>query len=179
MGSCLLFSIPAGTLVLALSLVVEPSPLGTGGAIAFAARELTIVDHFVVINGDTWVGIFLNEFKICKSPTLGLVRAQDTSRYGSVLLQQDKVIAFDEKNSESVNNWINSGIYLLDASDVHDWDGNPCSIEEDIIPLWVIQKRLRALRLETEFIDIGILEDYERFCEFMNNNNRNSDKNKR
>jgi len=154
--------------------VLEESPLGTGGAIAFAVKELSIVDDFLVINGDTWVEEFLDQLNKCQAPTLGVLRVQDTSRYGTVQLKQDKVTAFEEKNSESAGGWINSGVYFLNASDFHDWDGNPCSIEEDLLPLWSSQKRLSALRLETQFIDIGIEEDYHKFCDYIlhyNNNN--------
>ena len=43
------------TFDLDIQTVVEPEPLGTGGAIAFSIQQMEIETPFLVINGDTWL----------------------------------------------------------------------------------------------------------------------------
>jgi NDP-sugar pyrophosphorylase family protein len=48
-----------------------------------------------------------------------------------------------------------------------EWDGRPFSLERELFPKWVRAGQLGAVHLETDFIDIGIPEDYFRFCRWI------------
>ena len=147
--------------------LVEPHPLGTGGAIGFAVQEMKILDSFFVINGDTWLSQSVSILQTCSPPSIGLVQVADASRYGRVEWQGQFVRNFIEKKNNAVSGWINAGVYYLAPEDFEDWDGRPCSLEREMLPKWTKQNRLRVCALETEFIDIGIPQDYEKFCQLQ------------
>ena len=155
------------TLDLEIQTVVEPEPLGTGGAIAFAIQQMEVQTQFVVINGDTWLSQPISNLQAELPPAIGLVHVEDTSRYGRVDWQDDLVQSFQEKQPKAGPGWINAGAYHLSPEDFANWDGQPCSLERDLLPKWVQQDRLRACPLETDFIDIGVPEDYQRFCQWQ------------
>ena len=69
--------------------IVEPEPLGTGGAIKFILSKNIISknENFVVINGDTYIDYSLKELedvhlKNNKKITLLLKKINNTDRYG-------------------------------------------------------------------------------------------------
>ena len=114
------------------------------------------------IRDRSWVASFSG----VHSSAIGVVHVEETSRYGIVDWQDQKVRRFQEKEINAGPGWINAGVYLLQASDFHNWDGQPFSLERDLLPRWAQQGRLRACPLDTEFIDIGVPEDYHRFREW-------------
>ena len=152
---------------LEIQTVVETDPLGTGGAIAFAIQQMDVQRPFVVMNGDTWLSQSLSELQLHLPPAIGLVYVEDISRYGGVDWQDDLVKSFQEKHPKASPGWINAGAYHLSPEDFNNWDGQPTSLERDLLPKWVQQGRLRACPLETDFIDIGIPEDYQYFCQWQ------------
>jgi len=149
--------------------VVEPTPLGTGGAIAFAVQQKALKNAFWVMNGDTWLGEWVEAIQKVSYPAVGLVEVEDTSRYGLVEWSNQNVYCFSEKKEDVEPGWINAGVYHLHADDFAKWDGRPFSLERKLLPNWVSQGRLNAFPLQTEFIDIGFPEDYRRFCSWMEN----------
>ncbi len=103
-----------------LRYVVEPTPLGTGGAIKFAAGESH--EPIVVFNGDVFTSvdlpavIRLHRERQAKA-TIVLTPVEDPSAYG--LVETDahgNVKAFLEKpgKGEARVNTINAGIYVLE-----------------------------------------------------------------
>ena len=149
----------------AVNWLIEPTPLDTGGAVAHAVRELNLDANFLVTNADTWLGTGVREVAKSNAPALGVVRRHDTGRYGQVRFNdRGQVTAFAEKSAEGGGGWINAGLCQLSPELFADWDGKPLSIERAMYPNWVAEGTLRAVPLVTEFIDIGIPEDYYRFC---------------
>ena len=147
--------------------VVEPEPLGTGGAIAYAIQQMDVQTSFMVLNGDTWLSKSIVELQAYRPPTIGLTHVADTSRYGRVDWVDQLVLNFQEKQQNSGSGWINAGAYHLSPEDFADWKGQTCSLERDMLPRWVQQKRLQACPLNTDFIDIGVPEDYQNFCQYQ------------
>lgn len=148
--------------------VTEPRPLGTGGAIAYAVRELQLTGSFLVTNADTWLDGGIDAIWRAQPPSIGVVQVADAERYGAVRLGHDGVIAaFEEKGADARAGWINAGLYHLDASLFHDWHGQPLSLEREVFPQLAAAGRLRAVPLQTEFIDIGVPADYARFCNWV------------
>src|SRR5579871_5239310 len=103
-----------------LRYVVEPTPLGTGGAIKFAAGESR--EPLVVFNGDVFTAvdlaavITLHRERRAKA-TIVLTPVEDPSAYGLVDTDADgNVKAFLEKpgKGEAKVNTINAGIYVLE-----------------------------------------------------------------
>jgi len=147
--------------------VTEPEPLGTGGAIAHAVRQLRIEGSFLVANADTWLGSGIDQVVAAGAPAMAVVRLDNPERYGRVHWERGKVISFAEKSGGGEPGWINAGLYHLQAAHFQDWDGRPFSAERDLFPALVRAGQLQAVELQTEFIDIGIPADYSRFCRWI------------
>jgi mannose-1-phosphate guanylyltransferase len=103
---------------------VEPEPLDTGGAIAFAARWAGIDDTFVVANGDIIpdleVSYLVDEHhRIGASATIHLTPVDDPSAFGVVEMGEVGIVdRFVEKPEpgETDSNLINAGTYVLEPS---------------------------------------------------------------
>ncbi|MFZ3218886.1 MAG: sugar phosphate nucleotidyltransferase [Rhodoferax sp.] len=151
----------------ALKTVVEPRPLGTGGAIAFAVRELKMAGTFLVANADTWIGSGIQQLVLSDAPSMAAVKVENSERYGSVQIENNKVVTFKEKQESTGPGWINAGLYHLDCSAFQRWNGEPYSVERDLFPFLADSRQLNAVALSTDFIDIGIPQDYFRFCRWI------------
>jgi NDP-sugar pyrophosphorylase family protein len=100
--------------------VVEPIPLGTGGAVRYAGDSLT--DSVVVFNGDVLtnvdLGAVLRLHRARKAKaTIVLVPVENPRAYGLVETESDgRIRRFLEKpgDNEITCNTINAGIYVLE-----------------------------------------------------------------
>jgi len=153
-----------------INIIKEPVPLGTGGAIAYAVQQQVITDTFWVMNGDTWLGEWVEELQKGESPLVGIVKVDNASRYGVVEWSGEKIHRFNEKKRNQKSGWINAGVYQLNASDFTKWEGQPFSVERKLFPKLVLQNRLNACPLQTDFIDMGVPEDYHRICKYIEKN---------
>lgn len=148
--------------------VIEPAPMDTGGAVAHAVKELNLSGDFLLTNADTWLGDGVNALMQKTSPAMAVVRLRNVERYGQVHFDSDaRVTAFAEKNAHPESGWINAGLCRLNAGLFADWDGRPFSLERDLFSVLVRQAALQAVPLQTDFMDIGIPEDYYRFCHWI------------
>ncbi len=147
-----------------VSYVVEPEPLGTAGAIAFAARAAGINDTFLAFNGDTLTDIDLPKLIELHNSngaegTVSLTPVDDPSRFGVVPTEENgQVIAFIEKPpaDEAPTNLINAGTYVLDAAFLDRVEPHKeISIEREIFPAMVAAKSLYAGHFDTYWLDIG------------------------
>jgi mannose-1-phosphate guanylyltransferase len=148
---------------------VEPEPLDTGGAIAFAAREASIDSTFLALNGDVLTDLDVGELwryhqQAGGAATIALTEVEDPSRYGVVPLDADgRVEAFIEKPEPGTapSHWINAGTYVLEP-EVLDLvpPGARRSIEREIFPELVAQRRLYGLHAASYWIDAGTPEAY-------------------
>ena len=101
-------------------------------------------------------------------PCLGVIKVKDISRYGEVFLCKKKVISFKEKNNLQKSGYINAGVFLFNSKDFHNYSSKKIfSLEKEFLPKLVKDGELNAMKLETNFIDIGIPEDYNRFCNWI------------
>ena len=149
--------------------VVEEIPLGTGGAILNAIDSLGISGGFLVANADTWLGSGVNRLEAETSSALIAVNVRNSQRYGSLKFEGNKVIAFEEKSASAGGGYINSGLYHLlpEVFDGHKV-GTSFSIESEVFPRLVAGRELGIVKLNESFIDIGIPEDYLKFCKWVN-----------
>ena len=151
-----------------MSIVEEETPLDTGGAIANAVKELALVGDFLVTNADTWLGAGIADMQKTNSPAIAVLHVDEGGRFGSVDFDESQaVIGFKEKDPLRTECWISAGMYRLNARLFADWSGNKYSIEREIFPQLLNEKKLRAVKIESDFIDIGVPEDYHRFCRWI------------
>jgi D-glycero-alpha-D-manno-heptose 1-phosphate guanylyltransferase len=148
--------------------LVEPTPMDTGGSLAYAVEELDIAGDFLVINADTWLGAGVNEVWQAGSPAIAVVKIKDTGRYGSVRFDDEcKILSFHEKSSFTGAGWINAGLCHLHAELFKSWNHEPFSLERDRFFIWANLGILKAVPLNSDFIDIGIPDEYFRFCRWI------------
>jgi NDP-sugar pyrophosphorylase family protein len=151
--------------------ILEPEPMGTGGAVAYAIKKLGFQGDFLLVNSDTWLGAGIYEMMNAMSPSLSVVRVGNISRYGEVLFDEQLwVTAFIEKENKQKAGWISAGLCRLNTDLFKEWDLLPFSIEQITYPKLVAKKALRAIIIESEFIDIGIPDDYHYFCHWIKSN---------
>ena len=148
--------------------LIEPAPLDTGGAVAYAVEQLKLSENFLLTNADTWLGTGIKDVCQSRAPSVAVVYLHDASRYGQVQFDdQCHVTAFSEKVDNKKPGWINAGLCLLNADLFKSWDGQPFSLEKVTFPMLVAEGELMAVNFKTDFIDIGIPEDYKRFCNWI------------
>jgi D-glycero-alpha-D-manno-heptose 1-phosphate guanylyltransferase len=148
--------------------VVEPKPMGTGGAVANAIKQLDIEGDFLLTNADTWLGFGIIAMMRVDAPAILVIKIKDVGRYGEVMFDDNKTVTeFVEKRNNSNIGWINAGISRMNVGYFKGWDGQPFSLEKSTYPQLVEKKVLDAVTLEMDFIDIGIPQDYARFCRWI------------
>lgn len=147
--------------------ITEPKPLGTGGTIIHAIKFFRTSGSILVVNADTWLGGSINQVVQTSTPAMAAVKVENTQRYGALKIQDHRVVGFHEKQECSGPGWINAGLYHLDTSLFEDRNDEPFSLESDLFPELVKTGLLRAVCLPTDFIDIGIPDDYYRFCKWV------------
>jgi mannose-1-phosphate guanylyltransferase len=149
-----------------LEYIVEDEPLGTGGAIAFAARGID--ETFVVCNGDVLTDLDLTALVAFHrsrraTATLALQPVDDPSRYGLVRTAADgEVEAFIEKPEPGQVDvdTINAGTYVLEPEVL---DLVPpdvaLSVEREVFPQ-LVGNGLYGRTERVGWIDIGTPASY-------------------
>lgn len=148
----------------------EDIPLGTGGAIK-KALTLAEAEDIFIINGDTIFDVSLKEmYKFHKENdsnlTLAIKEMEKFDRYGSLILEENKIVKFEEKKYIE-KGYINGGIYLLKKNILGDKKEESFSFEKDILENQNLKIEKYGYKSERYFIDIGIPEDYYRFKEII------------
>ena len=150
-----------------LEYAVEETPLGTGGAIGFAARGLD--GSFFALNGDSLREADLDEFvafhrSTGAKATILLTPVADPSRYGLVRTAPDgRVETFLEKPrpEEIDTDLINAGLYVLEP-DVLELipPDRAVSIEREVFPRLAADGAVYGIALPGYWLDIGTPESY-------------------
>jgi len=148
--------------------VAEPEPLGTAGAIRFAADALgdELGDRFLALNGDVLTDLDLaallsaHEARAAVA-SIGLHPVDDSSAFGLVESgEKGEVLAFLEKTGERKPGEVNAGMYVLERSVLERIPpGENVSIERDVFPR-LVGNGLHGKLLEGYWLDIGTPERY-------------------
>jgi NDP-sugar pyrophosphorylase family protein len=155
----------------------ETELLGTAGALRNAAPLLDMApgaDTFAVVNGDTYyVGAELAPLLAAHErnhaiSTIGLVNVADATRYGTVSLDPTGYITRFNEKGQGGPGLINSGLYLFTREVFAAFPARaPLSMETDVFPRLVEQRRLRGHTLAGYHIDIGTPDGYAEFQRLM------------
>jgi D-glycero-D-manno-heptose 1,7-bisphosphate phosphatase len=150
---------------LAIEVVVEPEPAGTGGALWHARHRLD--DAFMLLNGDSWFDINLLGLaaRLADEPealgALALRRLPAAARYGAVTLAGDRIVGFAERRPGGGPGLVSGGIYALRRAIV-DRLGPRASLEAGLFPGLATAGRLRGVAFDRYFVDIGVPKDLAR-----------------
>lgn len=148
---------------------VEPEPLDTGGAIAFAARHVGVDETFVVANGDIVCDLDVSALvarhrDIGADATLHLTPVDDPSAFGVVETEPNGIVRrFVEKPPPGTtdSNLINAGTYVFEPSVLDLIEPNErVSIERATFPRLVDEKRLAGWGTEDYWLDTGRPHQY-------------------
>lgn len=155
--------------------VIEPQPLGTGGAAKFALKEACqkdktwSCDTVFIWNGDTFLPEGLTGL-VKESPStrtwdarFTVVRVEDASRYGNVVFDPDGTVReFTEKKPDAGPGWINAGVTEIRTQCLSQFPKTVFSLEKDLFSLLLTKKTLLAKPVDSYFVDIGIPSDYKK-----------------
>lgn len=147
---------------------VEDEPLGTAGAIRFAADGID--ERFVVCNGDVLTDLDLGALvrfhdERDAEATITLAHVDDPSPFGVVPTRPNgEVIAFVEKppRDRAPTKWINAGTYVLEPQVLDEIPPRlAVSIERETFPRMLEQPgRLFAMEADAYWLDIGVPAKY-------------------
>ena len=144
----------------------EKEPLGTGGAVFKACKEVSGTNA-IVLNADTFFNVsFLNlsiihelQRALC---TLALKPMNSFDRYGAVVVEHQVIVGFTEKKYHA-SGLINGGVYALSTESFLQQSFPPVfSFEKDFLEKKINGGKIRGMISEGYFIDIGVPEDYNR-----------------
>jgi NDP-sugar pyrophosphorylase family protein len=152
----------------AVTVVVEPEPLGTAGGVINALPHLSEA-RLLVLYGDVVCGEDLkpmSEMHQRETPvaTISVYHSDHAEAKGVVETDGSLVTNFYEKDPNRTSGWVNAGIYIVEV----DWltgfpVGEFLDFGHDLFPAALhSHKAIRAHRLREPVIDVGTPDDLER-----------------
>lgn len=147
--------------------VYENEPLGTGGAIHHVLSQVEDPQPIFILNGDTFVTLkyrqwYAKHLKQSSPISMALTYVENCERYGSVVVEDECIIAFNEKQHQG-EGYINAGVYLLNPNLFSAYNmPAKFSFEHDFLLPNIKALKPYPYLTQGEFIDIGIPSDYER-----------------
>ncbi|GAA6130739.1 sugar phosphate nucleotidyltransferase [Halopseudomonas sabulinigri] len=141
---------------LSLDLVIEPHPLGTGGALLNALQQHPADAPYLVLNADTYLAhdAFRLRSDGVDSVILGVAVA-DRARYGSLRVADDGHVLELLEKGETGPGLVNAGVYCFTPAAMAGEQPRPCSMELDLLPSLIARCALRVVTYAGSFVDIG------------------------
>lgn len=144
-----------------VSVVSEPSPAGTAGALVQARDRLD--ETFFLANGDilfdfNWLDLLTLPAEDDWLARVALTTVSDAGRFSPVTLSGARITAFDPPG-RSGPGLVNSGCYLMQRAIVDRITARPLSLEHDILPAIVSEGRGYGRSYDRFFVDIGTPDD--------------------
>lgn len=163
-----------------VSPIIEPQPLGTGGAARFAAHHMEgrERDFVIVVNGDSLLFAELSRlWPVLAQPNIDAalvgLEVEDASRFGTLRVDENhRLIGFDEKKPGRA--MINAGIYCLRLGALRSLSNAvPLSMEYDVFPALIDSgAAIQVVPLQGDFLDIGTPESIKMADDFVLRNMR-------
>lgn len=148
--------------------ITESEPRGTGGAVSFAASQISLPTEILIVNADTWLPgglrLLLNEGANC----IAGVRVDNSARFGGLDVEHGFVVGFREKEPVALMGLVNGGAYRL-KTELFTNRALPLhfNIETRVLTDLADKRELKMIEAHDGFIDIGIPEDYAKFKEWI------------
>lgn len=154
---------------LALAVVRESEPLGSGGAIVNAVKARKVsTERLIVLNGDTLLNfdiapLLRQHLESGAQATLVVNEVDDIARFGTVDLDGNRVRGFHQPSGLHAPGVVNAGVYVLEHAQITSLPDGTFSIERDCFPQLAAEGRLFAYRLPAghSFFDIGTPEAFD------------------
>lgn len=136
-----------------IEFIVEPEPLGTGGAIRYAVRDIR--GSFLALNGDSISDINFSQLCAQKPNTVACVYISDARDFGLVHIKKGKIVDFLEKPKKKKAGFVNCGAYMLHSSIFDKIRGEKFMIEQAVFPVLARRGDLYAYVHDGYWIDVG------------------------
>lgn len=158
-----------------VDICAEEYPLGTGGAIKAALKTMKNDELVIIVNGDTYANICLEDFLndwYCLAPDLLIATKylSENDRYGLVSMDEScKITDFTDCRDKG---FVNLGIYLTSVKFLNnefEKFQEIFSFENEFLAKIVHSKNVKASKQNGFFIDIGIPNDYKKAQEMLAN----------
>jgi len=165
-----------------ITLVDEPEPMGTGGAVKNVERHID--GQFLVINGDSISSLDIAKFirfhrQKKAFASISLWPVDDPTPYGIVdLAKDDRIRRFQEKpkKEEAFSNLINAGAYALEHEVLDHIGKGFVSMEREVFPR-ILDRGMYGMQFDGYWIDCGRRENLlDAFWTLMGRDTRDIDK---
>lgn len=136
--------------------VIEPEPLGTGGAVKFASHDLDV--PFMVLNGDTLADFDYPAIVRAHQPGTALLVSywrDDNRDYGFLTLAGNQITEFREKPADPQPGFVSAGCSILEPEHVHTVPRASFMLETVVYPELARSGRLKTIRHGGFFEDMG------------------------
>lgn len=152
--------------------VIENESLGTGGAIQFIMHELQPKEPICILNGDTYLQInydlfYQQHISTHSKITVALKKIEDCYRYARINMTNGIINSFSTEEAHTTG-LINAGVYVC-SPDIFNQLNLPksFSFEKDFMERHITNLNAQGFITNDYFIDIGIPDDYHRFCRYQ------------
>lgn len=130
-----------------------------GNAQALQHIKDKIKNSFVAMSGDTYndfdlLKMIKKHLELDKIATMGLMTREKITGYGTVILDGDFIVDFQEKPKQSSTNIVNAGIYIF-KPEVFELFENVSSLEKDLFPKLAKLKQLTGFFTYGEYEHLG------------------------
>jgi mannose-1-phosphate guanylyltransferase len=149
-----------------ISYSLEETPLGTGGAVKQAAKEIN--EDFLLLWGDNLMDINLGQ--LCKQHketnakiTMTLTQRKDVENFGVATLSKDKIVSFVEKpkREDTPSNLINAGAFIINPMVLNLLPVGKSSIEKDCFEKIVLEGNVYSYIHNSQWFPTDTLEKYK------------------
>ena len=153
----------------ALTIVEEPTPLGTGGALRHALAAVQTI-RFAAFNGDSWLEqplrpVLTQHLQRGASFTMVVVPAAQlvggARRKGVVTIGPNQEILGCSTPEVIVDGWVNAGCYVLETALVQRWPSGRYDLEQELMSLVPLGEG-QVFYSSSSLVDIGTPECYAR-----------------
>jgi len=139
-----------------VQVIIEPEPLGTAGAIRFAAAHLAA--RFFLLNGDSFLDANWLDLITAFEPSgslavLALKLVPETLHSGVATVDGERVTGFVERRNGL--GLANAGVYLIDRDILSELPENG-SLEREVLPDLCARGMVRGRKYDGFFLDIGV-----------------------
>lgn len=150
-----------------VNLIIEHTPLGTGGAIYNALTMPNLSSLFLVMNGDvlfTPTPYELIENAAKRGASMQCIEVPDTTALGHLTVFGDRITKM--QRGTGGQGAINAGLYAFNTSYLRSLSLfgappiQPLSFEDDIVPILINAGKLGSVKTIGTFIDIGTPSAY-------------------
>lgn len=154
-----------------ITIIKEELPLGTGGSIKNAIKELDLNknDSLLIFNGDTYIKPNLKNMVLLTKTDISILGSlqNNCDRYGTLTIKDEIIVDFNEKQIGKKNSYINAGCYYFKNLDFFSQIQENKFAIEDKFKEYLLNSKIGIFKYNGIFIDIGIPKDYEKMINYV------------